>query len=96
MTKQKKLTELEIQQRLARHPKWRIAGDRLHRELQFSDFKRAFGFMTSVAAIAEKRDHHPDWSNAYGKVVIDLTSHDVGGLTQRDFDLAAAIDEIAP
>lgn len=91
-----KLTDAEIAERLVRHPQWQIVGGRLHRELQFKDFARAFGFMSSVAVIAEKHDHHPDWSNGYGKVVIDLVSHDVKGLTQRDFDLAAAIDELAP
>ena len=90
-----KLSEGEIEALLKQVPHWRLLGGCLHREFQFKDFVRAFGFMSSVALLAEKRDHHPDWSNAYGKVVIDLTSHDVGGLSQRDFDLAAAIDAAA-
>lgn len=69
---------------------------RLRREFEFSDFRRAFGFMTSVALAAEAMDHHPDWSNAYGRVVIDLVSHDVGGLTSRDLALGEAIDALAP
>jgi 4a-hydroxytetrahydrobiopterin dehydratase len=91
----KKLGDGEIQERMAKVPKWRVVGDRLHREFQFKDFVRAFGFMSSVALLAEKANHHPDWTNAYGKVVIDLISHDAGGLTQRDFDLAMAIDALA-
>lgn len=90
-----KLSDGEVEALLKKVPQWRLLGGCLHREFQFKDFVRAFGFMSSVALLAEKRDHHPDWSNAYGKVVIDLTSHDVGGLSQRDFDLAAAIDAIA-
>jgi 4a-hydroxytetrahydrobiopterin dehydratase len=90
-----KLDEAEIRARSALLPKWRVVDGRLHREFEFKDFTRAFGFMATVALLAEKRDHHPDWSNSYGKVVIDLVSHDAGGLTQHDFDLATAIDAIA-
>lgn len=92
----KRLSESEIAERLPKLVKWSVLGGRLHREYQFKDFTRAFGFMSSVALLAEKRDHHPDWSNAYGKVVIDLVSHDVGGLTARDFELAEAIDSLSP
>ena len=91
----KKLSEAAIQAHVASLPKWRVVDGRLHRKFEFPDFTRAFSFMTAVALVAEKRDHHPDWSNSYGKVVIQLTSHDAGGLTQRDFDLATAIDAIA-
>jgi len=91
----KKLSEAELQARVASLPKWRVLDGRLCREFEFPNFTRAFSFMTAVALVAEKRDHHPDWSNSYGKVVIQLTSHDAGGLTQRDFDLATAIDSIA-
>ena len=68
----------------------------LRREFVFADFSEAFAFMTRVALLAEKADHHPDWSNAWNKVVIELTSHDAGGLTQRDLDLARAIDALSP
>lgn len=90
-----KLSAADIATGLSKLDKWAVVGGRLHREFQFKDFVRAFRFMSAVALIAEKSDHHPDWSNAYGKVVIDLVSHDVGALTQRDFDLAAAIDALA-
>jgi 4a-hydroxytetrahydrobiopterin dehydratase len=92
----KRLTDAEIAERLSRLVKWTIVGGRLHRDYQFKDFTRAFGFMTSVALLAEKRGHHPDWSNGYGKVVIDLYSHDAGGITERDFELAEAIDGLSP
>jgi 4a-hydroxytetrahydrobiopterin dehydratase len=91
-----RLNEAEIAERLPKLVKWSVVGGRLHREYQFKDFTRAFGFMSSVALLAEKRDHHPDWTNGYGKVVIDLVSHDVGGITERDFELAQAIDGLSP
>ena len=91
-----RLTETEIAERISRLPAWRIVDGRLHRELRFEDFAQAFGFMTSVALLAERRNHHPDWSNSWNRVVIDLVSHDVKGLSQRDFDLAAAIDALRP
>lgn len=89
-----KLNEREIKERIAALPHWKVRDGKLHREFKFKDFVHAFGFMTSVAILAEKRNHHPDWSNAYDRVTIDLVSHDVGGLSQRDFDLAAAIDAL--
>ena len=64
----------------------------MHREIEFHNFVEAFGFMGMVALLAEKADHHPDWSNSWNKVVIDLTSHDKGGVTDRDHDLARAIN----
>lgn len=67
----------------------------IRRLLRFSDFAEAFGFMTRVAILAEKADHHPEWFNVYNRVEILLTTHDAGGLSQRDVDLATAIDAIA-
>lgn len=75
---------------------WDVADGRLRREFRFPDFVSAFGFMSSVALLAERQDHHPDWSNSYGEVVIELTSHDVGHVTERDLRLANAINAIAP
>ena len=89
-----KLTDSEIQQRMGALASWRIVQGKLHRELAFDTFVEAFGFMSSVALIAERMNHHPDWSNSYNKVEIDLLSHDVKGLSQRDFDLARAIDAL--
>lgn len=67
----------------------------LCREFRFADFTTAFAFMTRVAAVAEEQNHHPDWSNSWNRVVIELRSHDVGAVTERDRRLAVAIDEIA-
>lgn len=74
---------------------WEQRDDRLHREFTFDDFSAAFAFMTRVAAEAERLDHHPDWSNSYNTVTIDLVSHDEGGLTDRDQALAEAINGVA-
>jgi 4a-hydroxytetrahydrobiopterin dehydratase len=73
---------------------WEVLDGHLHRELTFKDFSEAFAFMTRVALVAEKRDHHPDWSNSWNKVTIDLVSHDKGGLTERDTALAEAVNKL--
>ena len=75
---------------------WEERDGKLHRELTFADFAEAWAFMTRVAALAEEHDHHPDWSNSWNRVVIDLVSHDAGEITDRDRRLAAAIDELVP
>lgn len=74
---------------------WSVVDGKLHREFRFGDFVEAFGFMARVALLAEKANHHPDWSNSWNTVVIDLVSHDKGEITDRDTDLAAAIDTAA-
>ena len=66
----------------------------LHWERAFRDFNEAFGFMCQVALLAEKREHHPNWSNVYNRVTIDLTTHDAGGITTRDLELARAINGV--
>jgi 4a-hydroxytetrahydrobiopterin dehydratase len=68
--------------------------DAIRRSVVFADFAEAFGFMTQVALIAERADHHPEWSNVWNRVEILLTTHDAGGLSPRDIDLATAIDAI--
>jgi 4a-hydroxytetrahydrobiopterin dehydratase len=90
MTRPGRLSDTEIQRRLAALPGWRYTGGKLHRELQFESFTRAFGFMTSVALVAERMDHHPEWSNVYNRVTLDLSTHDAGGVTELDFRLAEA------
>jgi len=90
----KKLTRREMVEAVARLPGWRVVNGRLHREFVFEDFGAAFAFMTRVAALAEDRGHHPDWSNVYDRVTIDLTTHDVGGITWKDCDLASAIESV--
>nr|WP_115095105.1 4a-hydroxytetrahydrobiopterin dehydratase [Synechococcus sp. UW106] len=77
-------------------PDWSVQGDRLHRDLQFKSFVEAFGFMTKVALLAESKNHHPNWSNVYNRVSIELTTHDLGGLSRLDVELATAIDELLP
>jgi len=89
-----KLSDSEVAAAIASLPGWRVASGALHRELVFGDFAQAFAFMTRVAALAEERDHHPDWSNVYDRVTIDLRTHVAGGITQKDFELAAAIDGV--
>jgi 4a-hydroxytetrahydrobiopterin dehydratase len=71
---------------------WDVVDGKLHREFEFADFAEAWAFMNRVAVIAEELGHHPDWSNSWNKVVIDLVSHDQGGVTDRDHALAARID----
>lgn len=90
-----KLSEPEIAAELAKLPGWSIERGNLHRAFEFRDFSRAFGFMTQVALAAEKMDHHPDWSNSWNRVVIDLCTHSAGGLTSNDFDLAGKINRLA-
>ena len=81
---------------LASLPAWRMAGtrDAIARELTFSDFSAAWAFMSRVALLAERMDHHPEWSNTYNRVRIVLTTHDAGGLSSRDADMARAIETI--
>lgn len=71
---------------------WRRDGDHIRRSFRFADFREAWGFMSRVALCAEAQGHHPEWSNVYNSVDIGLSSHDAGGLTEKDFKLAAAID----
>lgn len=91
------LTGTEREAVLAKLPNWRLAEgrDAIQRTFVFNDFNQAFGFMTRVALVAEKIDHHPEWSNVYKTVEVTLSSHDAGGLTERDIALAEAMDRIA-
>ena len=77
---------------LAELPDWERDGDRIRREFAFGNFVEAFGFMSRVALLAEKANHHPEWSNVYNRVSIELTTHDAGGLTELDVALAGEID----
>jgi 4a-hydroxytetrahydrobiopterin dehydratase len=84
----------EIASRVAELDGWSVRDGRLHREFEFESFAEAFGFMASVAIHAQEMNHHPDWFNSYTKLVVDLKSHDVDGLTGRDFRLAAIMDRL--
>jgi 4a-hydroxytetrahydrobiopterin dehydratase len=89
-----KLSEAEIAEELKKLAGWSVVNGNLHRVFEFKDFMQAFGFMTRVALAAEKMDHHPDWSNSWNKVTVDLCTHSAGGLTKNDFDLAGKIQQI--
>jgi len=86
------LSSADVAERLRTLEGWSERAGKLHRELQFPSFAAAFSFMTRVAFVAEAMNHHPDWCNTYRTVVIDLSSHDVGGISERDFELASAIE----
>jgi 4a-hydroxytetrahydrobiopterin dehydratase len=90
-----KATEMEIQQAMAKLGPWTLVDGKLHREYRFGNFVQAFGFMAQVALLAERANHHPEWFNVYNRVVVDLTTHEAGGITQKDFDLAGEMEEIA-
>lgn len=76
-------------------PGWAVVGGKLHREYRFADFARAIGFMAAVATTAERIDHHPEWANVYNRVTVDLVTHDAGGITALDVELARRMDELA-
>ena len=73
---------------------WSIQDNKLYRAFKFADFIAAFGFMSQVALLAERADHHPEWFNVYNKVAISLTTHDAGGISKRDFALAYEISQL--
>ncbi|TRW14395.1 4a-hydroxytetrahydrobiopterin dehydratase [Glacieibacterium frigidum] len=87
-----RLTDAEIDAALAGLPGWTRAGDGIERNYRFEDFTRAFAWMTRGALLAEKADHHPEWSNVYNRVEVRLTTHDAGGITAKDIALATAMD----
>ena len=95
MAKQEVLDEAEVTRRVDALDGWGVVDGSLHRELEFGDFSEAFGFMARVALAAEKLDHHPDWSNAWNRLVIDITNHAAGGISDLCFQLAAAVDRAA-
>ena len=90
-----KLTENELERELSQLPKWKVEGNKLRREYVFPDFIAAFGFMASAALVAQAMDHHPEWSNVFNKVRVDLTTHDAGGITLLDVKLASSMEELA-
>jgi len=88
------LTEAEIATRQSQIPEWECGDGELRRELKFKDFVAAFGCMAQIALVAERIGHHPDWHQVYNRLSVRLTTHDAGGLTELDFDLARHIDVI--
>ena len=87
-----KMSDQEITAAIAQLPEWKLVNGKLKREFKFNDFIGAFAFMTKVAIVAEKMDHHPEFFNVYNQVVIDLATHDVGGISSLDVELAKKIN----
>ncbi len=89
-----KMTLHELEHALVSVPDWTIKNGKLHRQFSFGNFVDAFGFMTRIALVAERMDHHPEWRNVYRMVTIDLITHDADGITYKDIELAIAIDSL--
>lgn len=85
----------QIERELISLPQWGYRDGKLHREYRFGDFNTAFAFIAGVAALAQQLDHHPDWCNSWNRVTIELTTHDAGGVTMQDFQLAREIEQLA-
>ncbi len=95
MTERRVLTDDEISAALADLPGWSVRDGKLHREFLFSDFSEAFGFMSRVALAAERMNHHPEWFNVWNRVSVDLSTHDLGGLSTWDLELAAEMNRLS-
>ena len=87
-----KLSDEQIQQALNTLPGWSIIDSKLHKDFEFESFNEAFGFMTRASMEIEKMNHHPEWFNVYNKLRVDLTTHDAGGITQNDINLAKILN----
>jgi len=91
----RKLTEAEIAESLKGLSGWSVESGKLHKQFQFKNFVEAFGFMASAALVAESMNHHPEWFNVYHKVVVDLTTHSVGAISNLDVELARMMEMLA-
>ena len=89
-----KLSDDEIDTALKDLQGWQIVNSKLHKEFEFASFNQAFGFMTRAALEIEKMNHHPEWFNVYNKLVVDLMTHDAGGVTENDTRLAKILDSL--
>lgn len=89
-----KLSEEQIKKELANLSGWSIVSGKLHKDFVFKDFIEAFGFMSTAALHIEKMNHHPEWFNVYNKIKVDLTTHDAGGITQNDINLARILNSL--
>lgn len=90
-----KLSSEQISEELKNLPGWSVKEEKLHKDFEFGDFNEAFGFMTRAAMHIEKMNHHPEWFNVYNKLTIDLTTHDAGGITENDINLAKILNSLA-
>ncbi len=89
-----KLSQTDIDEELKSLPGWSVVNEKLHKEFQFDSFNQAFGFMTRAAMEIEKMNHHPEWFNVYNKITIELTTHDAGGITENDVNLAKILNSL--
>ena len=89
-----RLSEKEIEEELKGLPGWSVVNEKLHKEFLFDSFNQAFGFMTRAAMEIEKMNHHPEWFNVYNKIAIELMTHDAGGITKNDVNLAKILDSL--
>ena len=90
-----RLSQEEIEEELKNLPGWSVVNEKLHKEIEFESFNAAFGFMTRAAMEIEKMNHHPEWFNVYNRLVIDLMTHDAGGITRNDINLARILNSLA-
>jgi 4a-hydroxytetrahydrobiopterin dehydratase len=89
-----RLSQIDIEEELKNLPGWSVVNEKLHKEFQFESFNQAFGFMTRSAMEIEKMNHHPEWFNVYNKITIELTTHDAGGITKNDVNLAKILNSL--
>ena len=89
-----KLSESDIDEELKKLSGWNVKDDKLHKEFQFDNFNQAFGFMTRAAMEIEKMNHHPEWFNVYNRITVDLTTHESGGITNNDVNLAKILNSL--
>ncbi len=89
-----RLTQEDIDEELKNLPGWSVVNEKLHKEFQFVSFNQAFGFMTRAAMEIEKMNHHPEWFNVYNRIIVELTTHDAGGITKNDTNLARILDSL--
>ena len=89
-----RLSQTDIDEELKNLPGWSVINEKLHKEFQFDSFNQAFGFMTRAAMEIEKMNHHPEWFNVYNKITVELTTHDAGGITKNDVNLARILNSL--
>jgi len=90
----RRLSRVDIEEGLKNLPGWSVVNEKLYKEFQFDNFNQAFGFMTRAAMEIEKMNHHPEWFNVYNKLTIELITHDAGGITKNDVDLAKILNSL--
>ena len=89
-----RLSQIDIDEHLKNLPGWSVVNEKLHKEFQFDSFNQAFGFMTRAAMEIEKMNHHPEWFNVYNRITVELTTHDAGGITKNDVNLAKILNSL--